>query len=75
LLAKFFFLKFSNTNLLNINNYNYFKLINFEKIKDYTLKNAIKNILKNKMFNNNKINNRALLILLSHLILLFKQLF
>ena len=72
LLIKFFFSKSSNANFLNIDNYQYSDSIRFEKLKNHELINVIKNVLKEKVLNDDEINNKIFIALLLKLILILK---
>ena len=75
LLIEFFFSKSSNANFSNIDNYQYFSSVRFEELKNHELINAIKNVSKEKASNDDEINNKVLIALLSKLISILKQMF
>ena len=75
LLVEFFFSKSSDANLSNIDNYQYLDPIRFEELKNHELMNAIKNVLKEKASDDDEINNKTLIALLSKLIPILKKMF
>ena len=75
LLIEFFFSKLSNANLSNIQDFQYFDSIRFEKLKNHELMNIIKNVSKEKTSKDDEMNNRALVALLLTLIFILRQLF
>ena len=75
LLVEFFFSKSSNANLSNIDSYQYLDSVRFEELKDHELMNVIKNVSKEKASNDDEINNKTLIALLSKLISILKQIF
>ena len=75
MLIEFFFSKSLNADFSNIDNYQYFNLIRFEELKDHELMNVIKNVLKEKALNDDEINNRVFIALLSKLTSILKKMF
>ena len=77
LLIERFFFKFSKIDFLNIKKYEYSKSIDFKNFVNYKIESAIKNVINNKISKNDKIQNRALalLIKITKLLDIFRQFF
>ena len=77
LLIERFFFTSSKTNFTNIENYEYFELVKFDKLFIHEIQHAINDVFNNKISKNDEIQNRVLtlLIKITNLLNLLKQLF
>lgn len=70
-----FFLTSLKTDLINLKNYQYFNLINFDKIQTHEIINVIKESFANKAFETNDTSNKVLQLTLSVLMFLLHSLY